>query len=178
MGDRANGLLPESPDDLGDVRHTLLKLRSTRSEVIAVRDYWNSIQEDCDRYETEWCATLLSPERIWYRGPGGFFVRYESGNIVIKGGCRWSGFCTIPELQRVHAAAFLSIGRALGGSRLILLPDSQYTDDCLYDGLTQTEYLKRLSEAWGMARTEFGIVTTDMDAYYSRPTPVWFLIEL
>ena len=174
----AQAWLPEAKDDLADAKSTLLKLRDTRDAVIAVRDYWTSVEEYAGKYETEWHAMLSGNDRLDFRGPGGLWVHFESGSIVINASCRWTGFCTIAELQRVHADAFVSIARALGESRLLLFPESGVIEDYLYDGLTFEEYAAMLRKTWGDCRTKFGIVTESIDELYAKPSPAWFLITI
>ena len=178
MSVRAQAWLPAAKDDLGDIKGTLLKLRGTRAALLAVRDYWASVGENCGKYESEWQASLFGEDRICFNGPGGFSVRLESGSIVINASCRWSGFCTISDLQKVHADAFVSIARALGESRLLIFLDGSALDDYLYDKLTLEEYVEILRNRWGECRTQFGIVTDNDEEYYSMPSPKWFLINL
>lgn len=174
----AQALLAEARDNLADAKSTLLKLRGAQREVIAVRDYWTSVQEYEGKCEDRWRAELFDEERLWYRGPGGFCVRFESGTTMIGAACRWSGFCAIPELQKIHAEAFVAITRALGESTLITVLDGAFLDDHIYDGLTRSEYINLLVREWGEPRTEIGIVNADVDDYLKKARPVWFLIDL
>src|SRR5690348_8379789 len=144
MGIRANALTDHRVLNFRNQEAVLSLLTPTLPAVASVVDYWRATQADYTETVNAWSALLIQNpvegEFLRYHGPAAFSVGFGIGVAKISGPCRWSGFCTIPLLQLVHAAAFREISRAIGGERMVLIPDyDPVYDAALYDGSSLDE---------------------------------------
>ncbi len=171
-----------SVPDYHDQTAVVSLLAPTLPATRAVADYWRAADSDytaCDTWTAELAHNPPEDDLLRYHGPGGFSVAFGKHVTRVHAACRWSGFATIAPLQQVHAAAFRSIARALGGSRIILIPDYDPVEEiALYDGVSLDECIALLQQRWGAPHPTTEIVTEDVEAYYRRKTPVWFVESL
>ena len=180
MGIRANSLADYSVPDYCDQTAVASLLASALPATQAVADYWRATDPDYVATADTWIAELAHnpPENnfLRYHGPGGFSVAFGQHVVRVHAACRWSGFATISPLQRVHAGAFRSIGRALGSSRIVLIPDFDPVEEmALYAGSSLDECIALLRERWGVPHPTTDIVTDDGEVYYKRKLPVWYV---
>src|SRR5207249_2605827 len=127
-----------------------------------------------------WAACLVHnpPEEDYlrYHGPGWFSIAFGEHVARVSGICRWSGFATIDDRQRIHAEGFRSIARALGGTRMVLIPEYDPADEiALYDGGSLDDCLELLRQRWGAPHPRTEVVTPDLEEYYRRKFPVWYV---
>jgi hypothetical protein len=183
MGIRANSLADYSVPDYHDQSAVVSLLASTLPATRAVASYWRVADFDYADTTDTWTAELAHnpPEDdfLRYHGPGGFSVAFGQHVARVHAACRWSGFATIAPLQQVHAVAFRSISRALGGSRIVLIPDYDPVEEiALYDGASLDGCIALLQQRWGAPHPTTEIVTEDVEVYYRRQFPVWYVETL
>jgi len=183
MGDRANAMTDHRVEDYRDAAAVVAQLSSTIPAARCVRDYWRSVDPKSVETHEAWSVyRIVSPtegEYLRYDGPGGLCVHFGSRVAIIGADCRWSGFVTMPGLQRVHVAAFQSIARALGGTRMVLIPDYDRVEEMArYDGSSLDECIARLHQCWGTPHPKTEIVTDDVEVYYRRQCPPWYVESL
>ena len=176
----ANGLIDNRVPDYRDNAAVIARLSPTVPDLIRVRDYWRSVDPQSKETHPSW--TLVHhgnppDEYFAYYGPGGFSVHFGPRIACIEAACRYSGFATIPALQAVHLPAFMSVARALGGTRLVLMPQENgpVWDAAMYDGVSLEECITLIRRTWGDPHPTVEIVTEDVEAYYRREFPVWFV---
>lgn len=182
MGVRANSLANYSVPDYHDQTAVLSLLEPTLPAARAVANYWRAADPNYTTRDT-WTAEVTHnpPEDdfLRYYGPGGFSVAFGQQVARVHAACRWSGFATIAPLQHVHVAAFRSIARALGGSRIVLIPDYDPVEEiALLDGVSLDECIALLQQRWGAPHPATEIVTEDVEIYYRRQFPVWYVERL
>lgn len=180
MGIRANALTDYRVPDYRDQAAVVSLLSPALSATLAVSAYWRV--EDPDGADTNgvWSAYFVHnpPEDdiLRYNGPGGFGVTFGQRVARVHAACRWSGFATMAELQQVHATALRSIARALGGTRIVLIPDYDPVEEiALYDGGSLEVCVELLRQRWGAPHPRTEIVTPDVEEYYRRKFPVWYV---
>ncbi len=183
MGIRANALTDHHVPDYRDQAAVVSLLAVTLPAARAVADYWRAAQPDYADAVDAWSAYFLqSPtegDYLRYDGPAGFSVSFGQRVARVSGPCRWSGFCTMAALQPPHAAAFRVISRALGGGRIALIPDYDPVKElALYDGSSLDECITLLEQRWGAPEPTTTIVTDDVEVYYRREHPAWFIERL
>jgi len=62
---------------------------------------------------------------------------------------------------------------------MVLIPDYDPVEEiALYDGKSLDDCIVLLRERWGAAEPETRIVTDDVEIYYRRKTPAWFVETL
>jgi hypothetical protein len=127
-------------------------LTSVLPAVEAVESYWHGVEPENSTPEPElWKpAQHYGPDQLDYIGPGGFLISFGQRVVCISASARWSGFLTIEPLRNVHLAAFRSISRSVGGTRLLLLPDAM--DEryhAISEALSQEQCVARLREKYG-----------------------------
>jgi len=183
MGIRANALTDHRVLDYRNQAVVVSLLTRTLPAARAVADYWRAAQSDYKDTVDAWNALLVHnpPEDdfLRYNGPGGFSVTFGERVAKVSGPCRWSGFCTMASLQPLHATAFRAISRALGGSRVVLIPDYDPVEGvALYDGGSLDDCIALLEQSWGAQQSTTAIVTNDVEVYYRRQHPAWFVERL
>lgn len=184
MGIRANALTDHRVADYRDQAAVLSLLAPTTSATLAVAAYWREAQPDDYTNTTEtWRALCLrsgtEDEYLRYDGPAKFMVRFGKRVAVVSGPCRWSGFCTMPALQQVHAEAFREISRALGGTRIVLMAECEFVEElALYDGGSWEDCITMLQERRGDPQPTISIVTDDDEVYYRRKTSPYYVERL
>ena len=110
-------------------------------------------------------------------GPGGFSVLFGPHVAVIGAACRYSGFATIAALQAAHLPGFRALAKAVGGTRLILVPEDNgpISDAALYDGASLDACVEIIRKTWGPPHSPIEVVTDNIDVYYRRETPIWYV---
>src|SRR5947209_4877244 len=69
--------------------------------------------------------------------------------------------------------------RAVGGTRIVLIPDYDPVHDiALYGGCSLDECIALLRQRWGEPHPATEIVTEDVQVYYRREFPVWYVESL
>ncbi len=179
MGIRANALTDYRMPDYRNQAAVIALLMPALPAARAVADYWRSAQPDYIDTAHAWSARLVHnpPEDdfLRYDGPAGFSVAFGERVARISGCCRWSGFCTIAALQSPHAVAFRAIACALGGERMVLIPDYDPVEEiALYGGSSLSECMALLEQHWGVPQPVTAIITDDVEVYYRRKVPVWY----
>jgi hypothetical protein len=180
MGIRANALTDHRVPDYRAQAAVVSLLTPTLSAARAVADYWRAVQPDYADTSDAWSARFIhnppEDDYLRYDGPGGFSVSFGERVARVSGPCRWSGFCTMPALQQPHAIAFRAISRALGGERMVLIPDYDPVEEiALYDGSSLADCITLLEQRWGAPQLTTGIVTDDAEAYCRRKIPAWYV---
>jgi hypothetical protein len=180
MGIRANALTDHRVPDYRNQASVVSLLTPTLPAARAVADYWRTAQPDYADTAEAWSARLVhnppEDDLLRYNGPGGFSVAFGERVARVSGPCRWSGFCTMTALQPPHATAFRAISRALGGERMVLIPDYDPVEEiALYDGSSLDECIALLEQRWGAPQTTTAIVTDDVEVYYRRTSPPWYV---
>lgn len=184
MSVRADALVDYRLLDYRDQPAVVSRLAPSLMEARAVVEYWRTADPDYSGDTTTgWTARLVHnpPEDdfLRYYGPGGFSVAFGEHVARVSGICRWGGFATIRQLQQVHAAAFRSIARALGSTRIVLIPEYDPVNDiALYDAGSLDECIELLQQRWGAPQPTTDVVTEDVEVYYRRQFPVWYLETL
>src|SRR5262245_59126237 len=123
----ANGLTDHRIPDFRNHAAVIAQLSQTAADLVKVREYWRSVNADSIESYPTWSVEHFGEgetEYLAYYGPGGFSVYFGAHVAVIGAGCRYSGFATIPALQAAHIPGFRAIARALGGTRLVLVPEN------------------------------------------------------
>ncbi|HSU55638.1 MAG TPA: hypothetical protein VLT36_16400 [Candidatus Dormibacteraeota bacterium] len=184
MSIRAYALVDYRLPDYGDQPAVVSRLAPSLPNARAVGEYWRLADPDYPVDTAEgWTARLVHnpPEDdfLRYHGPGGFSIAFGERVARVSGICRWSGFVTIRRLQQVHATAFRSIARALGGTRIVLIPEYDPVNDIgLYGNGSLGECIDLLQQRWGAPHPTTDIVTDDVEVYYRRQSPVWYVETL
>lgn len=183
MGIRANALTDHRVPDYRNQVAVVSLLAPTLPAARAVADYWRAAQPDYTDAVDVWNAYFLqSPtegDYLRYDGPAGFSVRFGERVARVSGPCRWSGFCTMAALQPPHVAAFRAISRTLGGERMVLIGDYDPVEEiALYDSGSLDQCITLLEQRWGEPQPTTSIVTDDVEVYYRRKHPPWFVERL
>jgi hypothetical protein len=183
MGIRANALTDHRVPDYRAQAAVVSLLTPTLSAARAVADYWRAAQPDYADTADVWSARFIhnppEDDYLRYDGPAGFSVSFGERVAQVSGPCRWSGFCTIAALQQPHAIAFRAISRALGGECMVLIPDYDPVEEiALYAGSSLAECITLLEQRWGAPHPTTEIVTEDVEVYYRRQFPVWYVETL
>lgn len=183
MGIRAIVLTDYHVADYRDQPAVISLLTPALPAARAVADYWRSVQPDYTDTVDSWSTRLAqNPPKddfLRYKGPAGFTVAFGARVARVNGPCRWSGFCTMAALQSLHAAAFRAISRALGGERMVLIPDYDPVEEiALYDARSLDDCIALLEQCWGLPQPTTMIVTDDVEVYYRRQHHAWFVERL
>jgi hypothetical protein len=183
MSTLAQGLTDYRLPDYRDHAAVLSRLATTVSDLAPVHEYWRSVDPESKEHRPAWTVDhRLHPadDYLAYHGPGGFSVRFGPRVAIIAAGCRYSGFATIRPLQNVHLAAFKSVARALGGTRLVLMPEENgpIYDAAMYGDVSLDECVTLILTTWGAPHPAAEILTEDLEAYYRRKFPVWYVETL
>jgi len=183
MGVRANALIDYRVPDHRNQGPVISLLAPTLTALHAVSSYWKSVQTDNPEEDGYWSATMHHPspadEYLQYEGPGSFSIVFGEKVAGIHAGCRWAGFCTIPELQAVHVAAFRSVAIALGATRMILSPDYDPVEgDALFGGASLDDCVTALKYVWGTPYPVLEVIDESDKEFYKRRTPPWFMEQL
>jgi len=176
----ANGLTDHRIPDFRDHAAVIARLSPTITDLGKARDYWRSVSADSTEPHPVWSVEHFGEgetEYIAYRGPGGFSVHFGSHVAVVGAGCRYSGFATIPALQAAHLPGFRAVASALGGTRLVLVPEDNgpIWDAAMYEGASVDECVKLIRRTWGEPHSPTEVVTEDLDVYYRRKAPIWYV---
>jgi hypothetical protein len=179
----ANGLTDHQVPDHRNHAAIIARLSGTVPDLVRVRDYWRSVDPESPETYQAWNVVHHGEgdnEYLAYYGPGGFTVHFGLRIACIAGACRYSGFATMPAVQAAHLPAFRSIARALGGTRLVLLPEENgpIWDAAMYSGVPLDECLSLIRRTWGEPHFPTEVVTEDIEVYYRRKTPVWYVETL
>jgi len=179
----AQGLTDYRLPDYQDHAAVLSRLAVTVSDLVPVCEYWRSVDPEFKEYRPAWIfdhRVHPTNEYLAYYGPGGFSVHFGPRVALIGAGCRYSGFATIRPLQDVHLSAFKSVARVIGGTRLVLIPEENgpIHDAAMYDGASLDECVTLIRKAWGAPHPATEIVTEDVEVYYRRKFPVWYVETL
>lgn len=184
MSIRADALIDYRVPDYRDQPAVVSLLSPSLPDARAVDEYWRGADPDYSGNPTEsWTARLMhNPSEgdfLRYHGPGGFSIAFGERVARVSGACRWSGFATMRQLQQVHKTAFRSIARALGGTRMVLIPEYDPVNDiALYDTGSLDECIELLRRHWGAPHPVTEMVTEDVEAYYRGQFPVWYVETL
>jgi len=176
----AHGLIDYRLSNYRDDAGVIARLSPTEPDLTRVRDYWRSVDPESKEAYPSWTFVRHgSPpdEYLAYHGPGGFSVHFGSQIACIGAACRYSGFATILALQAVHLPAFMSVARALGSTRMVLMPEENgpIWDAAMYDGVSLEECIALIQKTWGDPHPSVEVVTEDVQVYYRRKFPVWFV---
>jgi hypothetical protein len=183
MSVRANALVDYRVPDYRDQPTVVSLLAASLPDARAVAEYWRTADPDYSNTAEGWTGRLVhnppEDDYLRYQGPGGFSIAFGERVARITGICRWSGFATMRRLQEVHAVGFRSIARALGGTQMVLLPEYDSVDDvALYDGGSLDKCIELLRQRWGAPHPMTEVVTEDVEVYYRRKVPVWYVERL
>lgn len=180
MGVRANALFEHHVTDFRDHAAVLSALVPALPAALAVAEYWHVIH-DSDRTDeplTWWVQDLQNPdagEYLRYCGPGGLSIGFDQRVAYIRASCRWSGFSTIASLQQLHVAAFKSIARALGGTRMVIIPDNDIVMDAIYAGENLDGCIGILRNALSSPPADTVILSGSVEGWKTWP---WFVESL
>jgi hypothetical protein len=176
----ADGLTDHHVADFRDSAAVISLLSPTVPELLRVRDYWRSVDPQSKEVHPAWSVVHHGEgpdEHLAYYGPGGFSVHFGPRVAVVGAGCRYIGFATIPALQAAHLPAFRAVARALGGTRLLIIPEDNgpISDAALYSGASLDECAELIRKAWCDPQLPTEVVTEDLDVYYRRKVPIWYV---
>src|SRR5215471_5144132 len=109
MSTRTHVIVDHQIADYRDREATIRILQPSVPSVIAVEDYWRSVERD--EYEATAKAWIPQKEHtirsyLDYLGPGSILLHFSQQVVVVSASARWSGFLTIEPLRKVHLAAF------------------------------------------------------------------------
>jgi hypothetical protein len=147
------GLCDHSLPDFRDKSEVIARLSQTLPILRGVENYLRNENPARKEEYLEW--TLLCDFTYFaYWGPGSFSAMFGAHVAVINPSIRYGAFVRTPLLQAVYLPAIRSIVRALGGHRLVLMPDTDSalgdSADCLRDGkATLDECVHLIKKAWG-----------------------------
>lgn len=183
MSVRANALVDYRVPDFRDQPAVVSLLAPSLPAARAVGDYWRAVDPAYSDTAEGWTAQLghnpPEDDRLRYHGPGGFSIVFGKRVARVSGICRWSGFAMMHQLQQVHAAGFRSIAGALGGTQMVLIPEYDPVDDiAIYDVGSLDKCIELLQERWGAPHPTTDVVTDDVEVYYRRTVPVWYVERL
>jgi hypothetical protein len=183
MGTRTNALVDHRVADPLRTETVVELLSPTVTDCRAVRDYWSSIEPGYGDTNESWTSRFHHnpPEEdfVWYEGPGGLRVRFGSRAAVVSALCRWRGFLSIEELQRVHANAFRSIARALGGTQVVLIPDDDEVEPMAkYDGAQLGDCVGVLRQRCGPPKRRTVLAEDDSSLASPACWKVWHVESL
>lgn len=176
----ADGLTDHHVADFRDHAAVISRLSPTVPELLRVRNYWRSVDPESKEVHPAWSVVHHgegNDEYLAYYGPGEFSVHFGRCVAVVGAGCRYSGFATIPALQAAHLPAFRAVARALGGTRLLIVPEDNgpISDAAMSDGASLDECAELIRKAWGDPHLPTEVVTEDIDVYHSRKAPIWYV---
>jgi hypothetical protein len=139
--------------DYRDAEATVARLGETVPAARAIGEYWPGVGSKSSATEPEkWRpARHHTVDLGSYLGPGGLLLSFGEHVVVVCASASWTGFLTIEPLRSIHLAAFRSIAKCVGGTRLVLLPDeSNICYEALRkEGLSQEQCIARLREDYG-----------------------------
>ena len=175
----ANGLTDHRVPDFRDHAAVIGRLSQTITDLAKATAYWRSNYGESSEAHPIWEAEHFGEgdsEYLAYHGPGGFSVLFGLHVAVIGAACRYSGFATIPALQAAHLPGFKALAKAVGGTRLILVPEDNgpISDAALYDGSSLDACVEIIRKTWGAPHSPTEVVTEDIEVYYRRETPIWY----
>ncbi len=159
MGTRTLGLLDYHLPQ--DVRREPLRvldlLGASIPACLAVERYWQANDPDSEADPTgSWGVYDRDGEELthwWIGGPGGMVIRFGPRVARVRASARWRGFLTIPALRQVHRAAFAAIGRAVGATRILLVPDyAEELIEAAEGGKSFDECVRLMQTSWGPAQ--------------------------
>jgi hypothetical protein len=176
----AQGLIDYGLSNYRDDTTVIARLYPAESDLMRVRDYWRSVDPDFREPYPSWtCVRHGSPpdEYLAYYGPGSFSLHFGPRIACIGAPCRYSGFATMSALQAIHLRAFMSVAQALGGTRMVLMPEEHgpVWDAAMYDGVSLEECIALIQTSWGDPHPTVEVVTEDVGVYYRRKFPIWFV---
>jgi hypothetical protein len=137
-------------------------------------------------------VALLQPSGTWtalpehkvadfvdYSGSEGLFLRFGRQVAVLTGG-RWREFLADKPSRAAALPAFRAVARVIGGTRLVLLPDSsEVSYDAVRDGLSQDRCITMLREQHGPPQESPEEIDPQVAASAAHGVPqVWFLESL
>ena len=174
-----NGLTNHQVPNYRDQASVVERLSPTVPDLDRVRDYWRSTNGIFKETSPVW-TPVEDYTYFAYHGPGGFVVHFGAHVAVIVASCRYSAFVTMPALQATLLPAFRSVALALGGTRLIMMPDDDRPlgDAAMYNGASLDECVGLIRKTWGEPHSPTEVATEDFDAYNRRETPVWYVEAL
>jgi len=182
MGTRINVLVDHRVPDYKDRAAVIARLEPTLPAAIAVRDYWiandpESSRNDCCVWSTSTVPGIQpKQEYLFYEGPGSLWLRFGVRVAYIFTGGRWRGFLSTNMLHKTHLAAFRSIARALGGTRMVLYGEYDPIDQAaVLDGKTLDECVGMLNELWGSPQPTVDVIDPKVVAATDHCSPpVWY----
>ena len=180
----ANGLTEHQVlPDVRDHAAVIACLSATVPDLVRARDYWRTVDPESPEQYPAWSVVHHGKgpyEYLAYYGPGGFGIHFGAQVAVVEAGCRFSGFATIPALQAAHLPGFRSVARAIGGKRLVLIPQENgpIQDAYRYDGASLDACIELIRKTWGDPHSPTEVTTEDVEVYYRRKTPIWYLENL
>ena len=128
-------------------RHAVIQLlQSTIESALAVQSYWHDHGVHTHYSARTWTAvppegtvlpqvTLDAYQRVGlseylrYDGPGLLSLEFGAHTVWIGTGASYLGFLVEESLRTLHVSALRSIGKALGGSRLIIFEEKTNCSD-------------------------------------------------
>jgi hypothetical protein len=180
---RAQALTDHRVPDFRDDAAVISSLSASLPACLAVEQYWRANGADhVENTNISWYVTRIhnpaEGEFLRYHSPGGFSIAFGEKAAIIGGPCRWSGFCTIAELQAVHATAFGAIARALGGTTIALTHDCEdlINEAALYDGASAHDCIAMLQTKLGPPQPSLAIFSDDVETFYRRIPRPWYLL--
>ena len=175
----AQGLIEYDVADYRDHGAVIARLSPTVPDLVRVHHYWRSVDPASTETYPSWTFVPGSPPEDYsaYYGPGGFSVHFGPRVAYVGASCRFSGFATIRPLQAVHLPAFKSVARVLGGTRLILIPEENgpIWDAAMYEGASLDQCIALIRKTWGDPHPKTEVVTEDVQVYYRRKFPAWYV---
>jgi hypothetical protein len=91
----------------------------------------------------------LVADFVDYSAPEGLFLRFGRQVAVLTGG-RWRDFLADQPARVAALASFRAVARTIGGTRLLLLPDSiEVAYDAVIEGLSQDQCIAALRKECG-----------------------------
>jgi hypothetical protein len=168
-----------------DVRREPLRLASLLSAstppCLAVEQYWRAHDPWHKPDPTDSWSVFRrgggDPAGWWFEGPGRMGVLFGPSVAEILSGARWRGFLSIPPLRQAHLAAFVAIGRAVGATGIIFVPDyAEELAEAATAGRSFDECLRLMDETWGPVQGEPDEITKAVVTDCERcPPRVWYL---
>ena len=178
MSTRTHVIVGHGLKDYRDMDAAIALLAQTSPATAAIDSYWDSVDPLESKRESEpWRpAPHHKPDDLVLSGPGGLLVSFSRHVICIYASARWSGFLTIQPLRNVHVAAFHSLGRAVRGTRMLLMPDAMDEGyDAINEALSQEECAARLQKKYGPPQPSATAIPPNA---FTAPIPgshlVWF----
>jgi hypothetical protein len=164
--------------NLLDRASVLARLSPTAPDIVRLRDYWRQLGCIDETFGETWIAG--EGRSHGYSGPGGFCLALGAHVAWMSTFRPYAWFALVPQHQAALVTAFRSVTRALGGNRVVVMPDYlNLGRDLTHDNdESLDECVARLQKRCGDPHPRIGALDESWDVYKRREFPVWYLETL